>query len=44
MIYGDNDVSVQPYAHPQQIGAQTPHMYIMDMGCSLKGSTASTIA
>ncbi len=25
-------------------GAQTPHMYDMDMGCSLIGSTASTKA
>jgi hypothetical protein len=39
-------MNVLPYAHPQlcKVFKHLLYMYGMDMGCSLKGSTASTIA
>ena len=39
-----NGVSVLPYAHPQLLRcSNTSYMYDIDIGCSLKGSTASVI-
>ena len=38
-------VSVQQYSHPQQLMVLKYHIYMNDVGvgCSLKGSTASTM-
>ena len=44
-LCGGNGVSVLPYARPQLFKVfKHLYMYDMDVGCSLKGSTASTIA
>ena len=44
-VCGDNGVNVHPYAHPQQLMViNTSYLYDMNVGCSLRGSTASTIA
>ena len=44
-LCGGNGVSVLPYAHPQLFKVfNTLYMYDIDVGCSLKDPTASTIA
>ncbi len=43
-VCGGNGVSVLPYAHLQLFQVlNTSYMYDMDVGCSMKGSTASVI-
>ncbi len=44
-LCGSNGVSVLPYAHPQLFKVlKHLYIYVMDVGCSLKSSTVSTIA
>ena len=44
ILCGGTGVSVQPYAHPQQlILLNALYMYDVGLGCNLKGSTASTM-
>ena len=44
-VCSGNGMNVLPYAHPQLCKVfNTSYMYDIDVGCSLKGSTASMIA